>query len=122
MFTLLVLFQIKHFLCDFPLQGKYMLQKFKPGWGFVLPLAAHAGVHAALTLLICRLIEAPWLLALQLAGFDFTAHFLIDRVKASPKMLGRYTPENKYFWWALGADQALHHLTSIAIIWKLTVA
>ena len=30
-FILLILFQIKHFLCDFPLQGKYMLGKFKGG-------------------------------------------------------------------------------------------
>ena len=30
-YLLLVIYQIKHFLCDYPLQGKFMLGKFKGG-------------------------------------------------------------------------------------------
>lgn len=38
LFILLILFQIKHFVADYLLQGEYMLGKFKPGWSFLKPL------------------------------------------------------------------------------------
>ncbi len=118
-FLLLVLFQIKHFLCDFPLQGKYMLGKFKVH-GWQVPLLAHASVHGAGTLAIIAIYsnhihQLPrYMAALALA--DILVHFTVDRIKASPNLLGRWKPDNKYFWWALGADQAAHHFTHYAII------
>lgn len=176
-FSLLVVYQIKHFLADYPLQGSYMLGKFKGGLGWILPLAAHTLVHGLFTFAIvivyknCVWIEdslflngAPSLtitsihfplvkgslqLATKLAIFDFSVHFIMDRIKASPAMLGRfkalsanemknilsYLPtlgkagvkekfgtqlrSNTFFWWALGIDQMVHHLTHYAIIWKL---
>ena len=113
-FVLLVLFQLKHFIADYPLQGKYMLGKFKEkGWQG--PLFAHTGVHAIGTFLICLLFVNP-LFALGLSVFDFVTHSIMDRVKASPKMLGRYEITDKKFWWSLGLDQGVHHLTHYAII------
>lgn len=163
--ALLILFQFKHFLADYPLQGQYMLGKFKGGWAFVLPLTAHCAVHAALTgLIVWPLI--PWRIVLVLMCFDFLTHFLMDRIKASPRLLGRFKaltaadmenlnrgfapfqagqsryvdlqgPEarcgveireiskdeadrhllqNKFFWWSLGLDQMVHHLTHYVII------
>lgn len=90
-FLLLILFQIKHGLCDFPFQTPYMLQKFKDK-GWVLPLSAHAGTHALGTFLILNLIpvRVPFEWTLILALFDFVVHFIVDRIKASPKLLGRY--------------------------------
>jgi hypothetical protein len=156
LFTLLVVYQLKHFLADYPLQTPYMLKKFLPGWDFVKPLACHAGVHGLFTFFIafCFRQQAP--LALGLASLDFTVHFIVDRIKASPKLLGRFKaisadefkssasiitqaneprchPEiklaakmfqrrlksNTYFWWALGWDQMMHHLTHYVIIWCL---
>jgi hypothetical protein len=162
-FGLLIAFQFKHFLADYPLQTPYMLQKFKPGWEFVKPLAAHAGTHAAFTWLICLVFavikgKVPVYLPPAMALLDFTVHFVVDRIKASPRLLGRYkalsakefpdtirdasggykiggdtymVPEgkardarkalldNKYFWWALGWDQMMHHLTHYLIIYLL---
>lgn len=117
-FWLLIVFQIKHFICDFPLQGQYMLGKFKGGWAWVKPLSAHAAVHAGCTALICFWWASPsdiWFLPV----FDFVVHFLQDRLKASPNLLGRWKADNKFFWWALGQDQMVHHLTHYAIIWWL---
>jgi uncharacterized membrane protein len=115
-FALLLVFQAKHFLADFPLQGRYMLGKFKPGWDFLSPLLAHVSVHGLMTLAICLYVRpALWWLALV----DMVAHFAMDRIKAGPKYLGRWKPDNKLFWWALGIDQAWHHLTHYAIIWAL---
>lgn len=113
-FELLILFQLKHFIADYPLQGKYMLGKFKYGLAFVGPLSAHCLVHAALTAAIC-LYFAPHF-ALSLAALDFAVHFIVDRIKASPALLGRFRYHQRQFWWALGADQMLHHLTHYFII------
>lgn len=131
-FVLLLAFQAKHFLADYPLQRRWMLGKFKDDWGFLLPLLAHVSVHALGTFLI-----ACWFgvgKALGLALFDAVVHFAMDRIKASKKYLGRFksltaetapsaTPQqwrhNDYFWWSLGLDQMVHHLTHYAIIWYI---
>jgi hypothetical protein len=159
-FVLLVIFQIKHFLADYPLQTPYMLKKFLGGRDWIMPLACHAGVHALFTLLIALAVKPE--VAFLVAGLDFTLHFIMDRIKASPNMLGKYkalnattykhakymseglsmvdgtsldVPEselvaykeigrndlksNTYFWWSLGLDQSVHHLTHYLIIWIL---
>lgn len=87
---LLVVYQVKHFLADYPLQGKYMLGKFKPYPDFVLPLLAHAGVHSLMTFGIAYAIRQDLRIAIMLGLFDGMIHFCIDRVKASPDMLGRF--------------------------------
>lgn len=123
-FTLLVLFQIKHFICDFPLQNQYMLGKMQ-ATGWVLPLTAHALVHALGTFTITYLVFTPayWMdgivLASLLAILDFIIHFTVDRIKASPNLGGRFNPTQPYFWWALGADQMAHHLTHYAFIFVI---
>jgi hypothetical protein len=151
-FALLILFQLKHFIADYPLQGNYMLGKFKPGWDFLGPLSAHCLVHAVMTFAI-TVWYTPVAVALGLAGLDFVIHFLMDRIKAGPKYLGRfkalnefewkaYTKKidkaveeeaiydcyvaetvfnirkqsNQFFWWSLGLDQMVHHLTHYLII------
>ena len=139
-FLLLVIFQLKHFLADYPLQRPWMLGKFKPGIGFVLPLAAHCFVHGLLTWCIVGIAyawrhgEQGYATSISLAVFDFCAHFVMDRVKASPKLMGRWKPltaetyptatkaarrSNRLFWDAIGFDQMVHHLTHYVIIWVL---
>lgn len=123
LFLLLVLFQLKHFLADFPLQGRYMLGKFSRDRAVWIPaLLAHCAVHALLTLLICGWWGWSTVatgVVILLAALDFAVHFVVDRVKASPDLLGRWKPDSRYFWWALGADQAAHHLTHYVIIYWL---
>jgi hypothetical protein len=144
-FGLLIFFQVKHFIADYLLQTPWMLKKFSPGWEFVLPLAAHAGTHALFTLVLCLFI-APhlWYLALV----DFVIHFIMDRIKAGPRYLGRFKSlsvkeykqtimdqltsrfvtveemerkrkHNTYFWWSLGFDQMIHGLTHYFVIYVL---
>jgi hypothetical protein len=140
LFALLVLFQIKHLICDYPLQTPYMLKKFLPGWEFLMPLTAHAGVHALFTggiLIGYDLWLGPGFgfclpATILVMLFDFAVHFIMDRIKAGPNYLGRYKmlsgsefatasntqkAHNKYFWWSLGLDQMVHHLTSFAIVY-----
>lgn len=130
-FILLVMFQVKHFLADYPFQNEYMLGKFLPGWKFVKPLLAHVGVHAWFTLVICY----PYVglkRSLLYTLFDATAHFIMDRIKASPNLLGKFKAltakdyvvatdqqklSNTFFWWSLGLDQLFHHLTDLIIVY-----
>ena len=109
---LIIIFQFKHFIADYLLQGKYMLGKFKES-GWELPLLAHSAVHMVLTFLIvvCYL---PLSYAVLLASVDMTIHFGIDRVKVILSR-GYNSGTDKEFWWFLGADQMAHHLTHYAI-------
>lgn len=160
-FVLLLLFQVKHFISDYPLQNTYMLGKFKDK-GWVAPLSAHCLVHAVFTFLISLYFGLG--IAFVMGALDFIVHFVMDRVKADPKMLGKYKAiskdefrslvdsrqlslegvkfaksypllakesqrrlteidsrfkSNTYFWWSLGLDQAVHHLTHYLIIFIL---
>lgn len=105
-FVLLALFQLKHFFADYPLQRPWMLGKFlDKGW--VLPLAAHCAVHAAFTIaigLFCGWV--PLGIVLLMGLFDFCAHFTMDRVKASRKLLGRFKPLNGLEYSAMHAAAA----------------
>lgn len=161
-FLLLIIFQVKHFLADFPLQTKFMLQKFKDK-GWIVPLAAHAGVHAGFTFIISLITlwftNGGFIFAAWCSIVDFIIHFTVDRIKASPHLLGRYEVldkirietlieskknflrvlkkrkdkkaideikwidqrmlGNKFFWWCIGGDQMLHHITHYLIIYIL---
>ena len=113
-FILLVLFQLKHFICDFTLQNEYMLGKLsRTNW--IKPLAAHAAVHAGATGIIALVFAPSLVLFLVLA--DFILHFVVDRLKASPDLGGRWKPDQPYFWWALGADQMAHHIINYVFIY-----
>lgn len=115
-FLLLLIFQVKHFLADYPLQTTWMLGKFRPDWSFFWPLTLHCLVHTWFTAVIVTAIDpTKWWLAIV----DFVIHFVMDRIKAGPKYLGRYNVKEKQFWWSLGLDQSVHHLTHYFIIWSL---
>jgi hypothetical protein len=91
-----------------------MLGKFKEWPYFIFPLAAHSAVHAIGSILLA-LLFAPHLM-LTWASIDFTTHFIIDRLKANPKLGGRWKPQDAQFWIALGADQLAHNIIYIMII------
>ena len=113
-FLLLVLFQIKHFICDYPLQTPYMLQKAnKENW--IKPLFAHAGDHSIGTFIVVSFFNIK--LAFVLAFLDLFLHFIVDRIKASPNIGNRWGIDKSYFWWALGLDQMAHHLINYIFIY-----
>jgi hypothetical protein len=109
-----------------------MLGKFEEGWGFLQPLFAHVAVHGLMTFAIVLAFKPQ--IAIWCMFFDMTVHFVMDRIKASKRYLGRFKPltadtaptatekqwrENSFFWQTLGLDQAVHHMTHYAIIWAL---
>jgi hypothetical protein len=113
---LLALFGIKHFFADFLWQTPKMLAE-KGTYGAVGGFE-HAGVHAIGTFVVL-VVVFPWsiwthLAAAMLAILDGAVHYHIDWAKTN---LSRgLTPADHKFWVWLGADQALHYLTYVAII------
>lgn len=122
---LLVAYQIKHWLADYPLQTQYMLKKGGEGWSWILPLTAHASVHALGTLIIAATatslanLDHSLSFVISLAALDFVIHFTMDRIKADKKLLGRFPFPTTAFFCSLGFDQAVHHLTHYLIIYLL---
>lgn len=124
-FGLLVVYQFKHLLADYFLQGKYMLGKFKEvGW--FNPLLAHVGVHAVFTFIIVYVFTAlgnlydPLNLATQLALMDAGSHFLMDKAKVEASR-GLDSNKDARFWHWLGVDQMFHHLTHYYIIYRMVM-
>nr|WP_298094528.1 DUF3307 domain-containing protein [uncultured Shinella sp.] len=107
-----VTFLIKHFLADFLLQTDWMAAGKDQPKGWLLPLAAHAGVHGAMTagLFLAVAPSLAWL------GFaDMLIHGAIDRLKSISTRRKALTPRQTAFWWLFGLDQTLHHLTHIGL-------
>ncbi len=114
---LLIAFQIKHFLADYPLQFPFMYENKGKATNWTISLASHAMVHATMTFTISIIFISiysfpswiPWIAFL----FDFITHFIIDRWKATRKG----GPDTSGFWINLGLDQMFHHLVGIIIIY-----
>jgi Protein of unknown function (DUF3307) len=112
---LLVALQVKHVVCDGPLQTLDMVRD-KSVYGRPKGLL-HGLVHA----LGCALVFAFWGLPLYLVAtlalLDGIIHYHIDFSKENiVKRLG-WTHSDGPFWWAIITDQTLHHMTAILLVW-----
>lgn len=120
--TVFILFHMKHFFADFPLQTVYMLGKGKGGLAWVLPLSAHCAVHAALSLLIILFINPS---LFWITGLEFLAHFAIDRCKVLYKLpTGQWegADKGKYlakYYTAFGLDQMAHQICYVIMVYTL---
>lgn len=112
-------FLAKHFLADFLFQTDWMAAGKERPHGWLLPLAAHAGVHGALTAALFLAVFPP-LAWLGLA--DALVHGVLDRLKALATRRLQATPRQARFWWLFGADQTLHHLTHLGLAVLLAAA
>ena len=125
---LLFLFQVKHFIADYPLQFPFMYMNKGARSGWVLPLAMHSMVHAVMTALLVAGFAKFMLPTVDLtyvvpvsAVFDFTTHFITDRWKATRKG----GPDTSKFWIYLGIDQFIHHVVGIQnafYVWMVIVS
>ena len=104
----MLLLTFKHVIADFVLQTAWMAQGKDQKHGWALPLLVHCLVHLAVALPLI-LIVAPkfWFVAF----IDFAIHITIDRAKGWTVAHYGVTQASRWFWWLIGIDQALHHLT-----------
>src|SRR5215468_6321616 len=112
--TMLVLFQLKHFVADYLLQPGWILR----GKGDVRRAGgyAHAAIHA-LGSLPALLIAAPS--ASQVAALvvaEFAVHYTIDFSKASLSSRSPAGPDTQAYWTLHGADQLMHQMTYAGLI------
>lgn len=110
---LLALFQLKHFICDFPLQGPFHY-KNKGMYGHAGGLE-HALIHGIGTFLILAFFVS-WPLGFVLALGEMIFHYHLDWAKMNINAARGWGPTtHERFWWLLGLDQALHQVSYIVI-------
>src|SRR5262249_18605852 len=97
---LFLAFQLKHFLCDFVFQTKWMAKEKASA---NIPLFLHSGTHSLGTLMIILYFAPSWWF---LCLLDLVTHAAIDRARTWV----RGTVNEKKFWVSLGADQMAHHI------------
>ena len=110
---LVLLLQLKHAVIDGPLQVRWMLVEKsiygKPG-GLM-----HAGLHGLGSVAALALFGAGAGLAIVLAVTDAVVHYHVDFAKEAVVARRGWTTKDSFFWWALAADQTMHHITYIAM-------
>ena len=127
-FALLIVFQVKHFIIDYVVQFSRhdSMKKFEAD-GWVFPLFKHANDHgmasAFIVSTVLYAVSTPWLplilLSLGAYVFDLVVHFTMDRIKASPNILGKYKFPSREYFFSLAVDQSVHHVTHYVIIMVL---
>jgi len=117
--ALYLAFVIKHFAADFLFQTNWMAIGKEQSRGWLAPLATHAGIHGALTLVLMLTLQPSlW----WLGPIDFVIHGVIDRLKGLATRRFGLTQKDARWWWLLGLDQALHALTHFSYILALLLA
>ena len=113
-FWSLVLFEAKHYVCDFVLQTAYQYRNKgiygHPG-GFV-----HAGLHSVGSLpAILTMTQTAWLVAAIVAA-EFAVHYHVDWLKEQINKRLALTVESRPYWIVFGADQLTHQLSYVLIL------
>jgi hypothetical protein len=111
--ALLAMLQVKHAICDGPLQTLRMVQEkgiYGKPWGLI-----HSGLHGVGTLIVFLIFGLALLPALLLSLAETVVHYQIDFVKESLVRRNNWTQDKAVYWWALMGDQLMHHLTYIAL-------
>lgn len=124
-----LLLQIKHFVIDYVVQmADPDAQKKFNEKEWVKPLLFHSAQHGAATAIVIIFVglyispidhstDLIGMLALILGLFDTITHFIIDRIKASPKLLREVQENSDYAYWVImGADQLAHNIVYVIIV------
>lgn len=116
MTLILILFLLltKHFIVDYPLQNSY--QYLNKGTFLHLGGILHSSLHGIATgLILVFFINVEMVIVLGL--MDFVIHYFVDLSKVKiNKHFGLGPSTHEQFWWLLGFDQWLHHMTYLAIV------
>jgi hypothetical protein len=119
-FGLLIGLELKHFVADYLLQPGWILA----GKGNIFHVGgyAHAGIHAALSLLLLLALGTPFGLALALFAGEFVIHYALDYAKIHYSVGVHMENKPARFWALHGVDQLAHQLTYIAMIYLVVRA
>jgi hypothetical protein len=113
----LALFQAKHFLCDFVFQSLWQVNN-KGIYGHVAGVV-HAGLHilgSVPALLV--LTQSPAVISALCLG-EFVIHYHMDWGRAQIDTKFGLTEKMQAYWVLFGADQFVHQLTYLGMIYVL---
>ncbi len=112
---MLLALQIKHVLCDGPLQTLRMV-KDKAFYGKPHGLL-HGLIHCAGSFIIFVMWGLPLVSAVGLALLDGVIHYHIDFTKENVVKAMGWSYADGPYWWAIITDQTLHHMTALLLVW-----
>jgi hypothetical protein len=118
LFLAMLIFQIKHFVCDFVLQTTSQIRakgNYLEAGGLV-----HAGLHMVGSLpALLVLSRNPAMIGLLLVA-EFLIHYHTDWGKAQIDRRLRLNDTNSLYWAIFGTDQLIHQLTYVGMIYAAT--
>ena len=109
-----VLFELKHFVCDFVLQTAYQYRN-KGTYGHPGGLL-HAGLHTAGSLPAILALQAAGGLAALILAAEFFVHYHVDWSKEQINKRYALNFNNNAYWSVFGADQLLHQMTYVVML------
>lgn len=113
----LALFQVKHFLCDFVFQSLWQVNN-KGTYGHIAGFV-HAGLHAIGSVpAMLVLTQSPAFIAAVCLG-EFAIHYHTDWSRAQIDTRFALTEKDHAYWVIFGADQLVHQLTYLGMIYVL---
>ncbi len=112
--TAILVLQIKHFIFDYPLQTGWQLRN-KVIYGHPGGLV-HAGLHVLGTSAVFFVIRPSLPVAIGILAGEFVVHYHLDWAKGQFNRMNDLTTQNAMYWWGIGMDQLLHHLTYLVIV------
>jgi hypothetical protein len=112
-----LLLLIKHFIGDYLLQSERQIRA-KGIYG-ARPGLEHAGLHAVLTAPCLLAVGVPPIAVAVAVALEGLVHYHTDWLKARTERRRSLTTAGKPYWVLYGADQLVHQLTYVAMVWVL---
>jgi hypothetical protein len=108
---------VKHYIADYLLQTRYMLQN-KGKYGHPGGIY-HAAIHMAASVPVLLWLGAGLWAVLGLILLEGILHYHIDWGKEQAQGKLNFGIERVEYWYLFGLDQVLHHLTYVLMLWVL---
>lgn len=109
-YSLLLYLVIKHFLADFPLQTKWMVNHKGRN---IHALVTHVGIHVLMSSVVLLFLKIQFWKLLFLVFFEFLFHMMVDYLKVQKEFGGKYTTDERGYWFYLGLDQMFHQISYV---------
>jgi len=116
----LVLFEVKHYVCDFVLQTGDMSRK-KGIYGHRAGII-HAGTHVIGSVPAILLLTQALPLIWSILAVEFLVHYHVDWLKLQLDKRRGLSVDRHMYWIIFGADQLIHQLTYVGILAVLAAA
>ena len=114
LFWSLVLFEVKHFVCDYVLQTPFQYRNkgiYGHLGGFI-----HAGIHAAGSLPALLVLTDSALPMAAILAAEFVVHYHTDWLKEQINKRRGLTIDDHLYWIVFGTDQLIHQMTYVVFL------